>query len=253
MNQDHRPTKNLRTPTEIFNKIKDLALSKKTHPLVVFDLDSTLFDVSPRLEKALIDIASDPEIVKSFPTVIPFFKNIKTHRQDWGFVDVLKRAGVDHDHLELFQTVRHLWIKKFFSNEYIHYDVPYEGSIQFVQKINKLSIPIIYLTGRDYKRMEHGSREVLKKWDFPLDDQTSRLVMKPEQSMDDGLFKKDWIGNQLMESQSSLFLFENEPVNINLVSKHFPNVEIVFFDSTHSRQETTNDEVATLTHYLMEE
>lgn len=246
-------SRNIRKPIEIFNKIKDLAIDKGTHPLVVFDLDSTLFDVAPRLEKSLIDIASEPIIKEMFPNVIPFFKNIKTQRQDWGFIEVLMRAGVDHDHHQLFKTVRQLWVEKFFTNEYIHYDVPYEGSVAFVQKVASLNVPIVYLTGRDYKRMEQGSRDVLRKWNFPLDDINSRLVMKPDKSMDDALFKRDWIQEHLDATKRSLFLFENEPVNINLVAKHFPTVELVFFDSTHSRKEAAADEIATLINYLMEE
>ena len=245
-------TKN-RKANEIYNKIKHLALVEKTNPLIIFDLDSTLFDVAPRLEKVLTDIALEPVMTEKFPSVVPHFKNIKTERRDWGFVEVLQRAGVEHDNLDLFKTVRGLWIEKFFSNEYIHYDVPYQGSVDFVRKIEKLDIPIVYLTGRDVKRMERGSREVLMKWDFPLDDKMSRLILKPERSMDDALFKRDWIHDHMINSQSPVFLFENEPVNINLIAKELPQVELVFFDSTHSRKETPPEEVFTLVHYLMED
>ncbi|MBL7542285.1 MAG: HAD family hydrolase [Bdellovibrionaceae bacterium] len=242
-----------RKAIEIFNKIKDLALTKKTHSVVVFDLDSTLFDVAPRLEKVLIDVADEPIIKEKFPNVIPYFKNIKTQRNDWGFVDVLKRAGVSPDHHDLFKTVRTLWAEKFFSNEYIHHDVPYQGSVEFVKKIDQLQIPIVYLTGRDVKRMELGSRDVLKKWDFPLDDQSSRLVLKPERSMDDALFKRDWLHSYMTDHKTSVFLFENEPVNINLVAKELPTVELVFFDSTHSRMEAPPEEIFTLVHYLLDD
>lgn len=238
---------------EIYNKIEHLALVKKSNPLIIFDLDSTLFDVAPRLEKVLTDIALEPVMMEKFPSVVPHFKNIRTERRDWGFVEVLHRAGVEHDNLDLFKTVRQLWIEKFFSNEYIHYDVPYQGSVDFVRKIEKLNIPIVYLTGRDIKRMERGSREVLLKWDFPLDDKMSRLVLKPEPSMDDALFKRDWIHDHMINFQSPVFLFENEPVNINLIAKELPQVELVFFDSTHSRKETPPEEVFTLVHYLMED
>lgn len=253
MNQYPNAMKTPRNASEIFNKIKYLATIEKSNPLIVFDLDSTLFDVAPRLEKVLIDIALEPAVQEKFPSVIPYFKNIKTQRKDWGFVEVLQRAGVEHDNLDLFKTVRHLWIQKFFSNEYIHYDVPYQGSVDFVQKIGKLNIPIVYLTGRDVKRMERGSREVLQKWKFPLDDKKSRLVLKPDREMDDALFKRDWIHRYLSDNNTPVFLFENEPVNINLIAKELPQVELVFFDSTHSRQETPPEEIFTLVHYLMED
>tara|TARA_B110001454_G_C12723326_1_gene436705 strand:- start:71352 stop:72113 length:762 start_codon:yes stop_codon:yes gene_type:complete len=253
MNPSQKGTTKNHKPSDIFNKIKHLAVDKKADPLIVFDLDSTLFDVAPRLEKVLTDIALEPVMQEKFPSVIPHFKNIKTERRDWGFVEVLQRAGVEHDNLDLFKTVRQLWVEKFFSNEYIHYDVPYQGSVEFVQKIEKLNIPIVYLTGRDVKRMERGSREVLLKWNFPLDDKMSQLVLKPERSMDDALFKRDWIHSYMSTSKSPVFLFENEPVNINLIAKELPDVELVFFDSTHSRKETPPEEVFTLVHYLMED
>ena len=253
MDNQNRPLRNVRKPIEILNRIKDLALHKGTHPLVVFDLDSTLFDVSTRLEKVLIDIGLEPRLQETFPNVVPHFKNIKTKRKDWGFVEVLKRAGVDHNHYDLFHLVRELWIEKFFSNNYIHYDVPYEGSVEFVQKVDELKVTIVYLTGRDYHRMEIGSRDVLKKWKFPLDDKRSKLIMKPERSMDDALFKRDWVQDHITSTNTSLFLFENEPVNINLIAKDFPEVELVFFDSTHSRKENAADEIATLVHYLLED
>ncbi|MBL7554470.1 MAG: HAD family hydrolase [Bdellovibrionaceae bacterium] len=242
-----------RKASEIYNKIKDLSLVQKANPLIIFDLDSTLFDVAPRLEKVLTDIGLEPVIQEKFPNVVPHFKNIKTERRDWGFLEVLHRAGVEHDNLDLFKTVRQLWIEKFFSNEYIHYDVPYQGSVDFVRKVEKLNVPIVYLTGRDVKRMERGSREVLLKWDFPLDDKMTQLVLKPDREMDDALFKRDWIHEYISKNKTPVFLFENEPVNINLVAKELPEVELVFFDSTHSRKETPPEEVFTLVHYLLED
>lgn len=244
------PSKNSRSPKEIYNKISKLD-PKDT--LVIFDLDSTLFDVSPRLEKVLIDIANEPEITEKFPDVIPHFKNIKAERHDWGFVEVLKRAGVDHDHHQLFRTVKSLWAQKFFSNDYIHYDVPYEGAVSFVQKIYSLGVRLAYLTGRDVFRMERGSRDVLKKWGFPVDTQNAELVLKPQKGLDDALFKKEWIENQIKTGYSSVFLFENEPVNINLIAQTLPLVELVFFLSTHSGKQLPPNEIDTLIHYLLEE
>lgn len=52
--------------------------------LVVFDLDSTLFDVNPRLDQILLDFAADSEFKKRFPTQVDMLNNIKTLRGDWG-------------------------------------------------------------------------------------------------------------------------------------------------------------------------
>lgn len=46
---------------EILRKIHSQVLTLKERSLLVFDLDSTLFDVSPRLERILIDYAEIEE------------------------------------------------------------------------------------------------------------------------------------------------------------------------------------------------
>jgi hypothetical protein len=246
------PKKTLK-PNQILLQIKELVRQFPQKPLVVFDLDSTLFDVFPRLEKALIDISLTSEFMQRFPEVNSYFRNIKTLRNDWGFIKVLRRAGVDHDHFELFEYVREAWIKRFFSNEYIHYDVPYEGASFFVNQLHKMEIPIVYLTGRDVARMEKGSREVLLKWDFPLNDTNAKLVLKPFKEMDDAQFKCDWFKSLDINDYSKIFLFENEPVNINLIQNVLPEIEMVFFDSTHSGKEPPPSEINTIVNYLLDE
>lgn len=244
--------KTILKPNQILLQIKELVSQSPQKPLVVFDLDSTLFDVSPRLEKTLIDISLTPEFMQRFPEVNSYFRNIKTLRNDWGFIKVLRRAGVDHDHYELFDYIREAWIQKFFSNEYIHFDVPYEGASFFVNQLHKMEIPIAYLTGRDVARMEKGSREVLLKWDFPLNDSTAKLVLKPFKEMDDAQFKCDWFKSLNFSEYSKVYLFENEPVNINLIKKEIPEVEMVFFDSTHSGKEPPPSEILTIVNYLLD-
>ncbi|WP_374031064.1 hypothetical protein [Bdellovibrio bacteriovorus] len=51
---------------QILVNIQDLTKQGKTS-LAVFDLDSTLFDVSPRLERILLDFAASPLNQKKIP------------------------------------------------------------------------------------------------------------------------------------------------------------------------------------------
>ena len=103
---------------QILVNIQDLSNQGKTS-LVVFDLDSTLFDVSPRLEKILLDFAASPLNQKRFPEQVALLKNIKTLRSDWGIVGALTRAGLDGHHQDFQDAVRAYWQKSFFSNHYL--------------------------------------------------------------------------------------------------------------------------------------
>lgn len=233
---------------EILTSLRNLQAEGKKS-LIVFDLDSTLFDVSPRIERVLLDFASEPSHQSRFPEHVPIIKTVKTHRRDWGIRGTLKRAGLDGHHPELQECVRQYWVTHFFSNEYLHFDIPYDGSVEFVKKVHGFGAEIIYLTGRDVERMGSGSIEVLKKWEFPLDQQ-AQLVLKPHRSLDDGLFKRDWFLDLPLASYEKIWLFENEPVNVNLIRQHLPQVEMVFMDSTHSGKEQAPDDIPMILHFL---
>jgi hypothetical protein len=218
--------------------------------LVVFDLDSTLFDVSPRLEKILLDFADEPENKKRFPEQVKLFKNIKTHRADWGIMNALKRAGLDDAHPEFQIAVKDYWHERFFSNHYLQYDLPYDGAIEFVQTLHGLNVDIAYLTGRDVARMSPGTEQILEKWQFPLDAK-AQLVLKPHKSMDDAEFKTDWFVDAQKKNYQHIWFFENEPVNIHALQKKCPAVEIIFFESTHAGKAHPPEDIPKIINFLM--
>lgn len=217
---------------QILGDIRSIT-SQGQKSLVVFDLDSTLFDVSPRLERILLDFASFPVNQRRFPEQVSLLKKIKVLRQDWGIVGALTRVGLDDKHPEFQAAVRDYWQKNFFSNHYLHFDDIYEGALDFVQEVDKAGAEISYLTGRDVERMGPGSVEVLKNWEFPLHEK-AQLVLKPHRSMDDAQFKTDYFIEADKKGYAKIYFFENEPVNLVHLQQFCPHVEMIFFDSTHA-------------------
>ena len=206
-----------------------IKLAHNNRNICVFDLDSTLFNVSPRTQKILHEFAD---------LYHQDLKSVEIEASDWGLKEPLIRHGYSlEQHSHIHQGLRDFWVERFFSNDYIHYDVPYAGAINFVQKISSDSKNnIYYLTGRDVHRMEKGTYEVLKKWGFPTPENSVQL--KPHRSMEDHLFKRDWILDlQNKNPESTIYLFENEPVNINFIANTIQNIQIVFLNTTHSRKE----------------
>jgi hypothetical protein len=221
--------------------------------LAVFDLDSTLFDVSPRLTKILHDYADDPLHQKQFPESTRILRTLSTKRSDWGIKQAVIRAGLDKHHPEFHDSLRAYWRAHFFSDEYLQYDVPYEGAVDFVTRLAREGSEIVYLTGRDIARMGKGSREILLKWKFPLDESHSRLILKPEKGMDDAEFKSDWFRDQPLSNYDIVWFFENEPVNIDKVRADHPQVKIVFFASTHSGRAEPPGDLPHIFHFLLSE
>lgn len=218
--------------------------------LVVFDLDSTLFDVSPRLEKILMEFAEVPEHRRLFPEQVARFDRIKTLRSDWGIQGALIRAGLDGHHPDFQAAVKDFWQERFFNSRYLPYDLPYDGAVPYVQAIARSGADIAYLTGRDVARMGTGSEQVLRDWNFPLQDGKAELVLKPHRDMNDALFKKEWFDRALGSGYERIWFFENEPVNIHLIRAECPAVEVVFMDSTHAGKAEPPRDLATIMDYL---
>lgn len=212
---------------EILNISREYA-AQNLRILAVFDLDSTLFNVSTRTQKILQEYA---ELYK-----IDRLKQVEVRMEDWGIKEALLRAGYSLEaDLELLKSVRDFWSERFFSSEYLHYDVPYPGAISFVQELAETGCEISYLTGRDDRRMRRGTVEVLRKWGFPYAEEN--LFLKPERAQDDELYKNEWFTRLDHTSYKKILFFENEPVNVNAIVGSCPEVEIIFLDTTHARKQ----------------
>ena len=220
--------------------------------LAVFDLDSTLFDVTPRIRKILHNFARDPDHIKKFPESCTALMEVEVLRTDWGIRDALIRAGLDGHHPEFQLTIKNYWKKHFFSNEYLEYDTLYDGAQEYVQALYEREVDIAYLTGRDVERMGVGTEKVMHKWKFPLHPVRAQLVLKPRQKMDDAKFKSNYFAAIPDGKYEIIWLFENEPANIHLVRKEHTHVEAVFFDSTHSGQHEAPVDLPTIMHYLLD-
>lgn len=224
---------------EILKISRDLS-AQNMRTLAVFDLDSTLFNVSTRTQKILSEFAELHSLEE--------LRNVEVRLEDWGIKEAVIRAGysIDKD-FELLKNLRDFWYERFFSNEYIHYDIPYLGAIEYVNELALTGCEINYLTGRDQQRMQKGTIEVLNKWGFPY--QPEKLFLKPDKKQDDGLYKTNWFLNLDQTKYEKIYFFENEPINVNAVQVACPEVEIIFLDTTHARKETVAEKLYRITHY----
>lgn len=202
--------------------------------LAVFDLDSTLFNVSTRTQKILHEFAEIHNLED--------LKNVEVLLTDWGVKEAVIRQGYHLEtHAEILEKLREFWFEKFFSNSYLHYDVPYPGAIEFVLELAEAGVDIMYLTGRDQARMGVGTKEVLLKWGFPVEDH--KLFLKPNRIMDDELYKKEWFENLDRSPYQKVYFYENEPVNVNAILEHCPDVDVIFLDTTHARKQTVTADI----------
>lgn len=206
------------------------AAKKGQHPVVVFDLDDTLFNARSRTFKILKDHVKQDIIRQKFPEETRKIENMKQDVVAYQMKDTLKTVGIQSE--EFTKGVNQFWSDKFFSNEYCAMDQVIAGAPEYVNKIHAAGGTVVYLTGRDKPRMEDCTIKSLRITGFPL-GKRAKLVLKPHKDMPDLQFKEEAFATV---NRDGLVVggFENEPANLNAMETAFPTAALVFLDTAHS-------------------
>jgi hypothetical protein len=218
----------------IIKRCDQLKQSGQPPLLAVFDLDSTLFDVSPRTMAIFQALANHPETKRRFPEESSQLSQLKPLPEDWGIKTTLQRSQI-RSTLDFFEAVRLFWVENFFSNRYLHFDRLYDGALEFVQQLSDAGATIKYLTGRDQERMWTGTLALIKSLQLPLANEATHLILKPHRSLEDARYKTDILQN-LSQRYPEIWFFENEPTSIIMVRKELPSIKVIFVDTVHSGQ-----------------
>lgn len=209
--------------------------SPNSRVAVIFDLDSTLFCVSPRTEAILRKLGSEDFFKSQFETAAETLRSIKVLPSDWGPRAVMQRLNPAGP-IELFHAVRDFWRKHFFSSGFLHHDEIYPLADEYVRHLLAAGAEIFYLTGRPDKSMREGTLKALEKWNFPLKSNL-HLLMKPDEQEADEHFKTTVLKKMAPEFDH-IWFFENEPLIIDEVRVAVPQIRIVYVDTVHSGKST---------------
>lgn len=213
-------------------------VSHRANSLVLLDLDSTLYEVGPRTLQILKEWAS--KSTSEFSDV----KKTVTERmtlQHIGYSvrDSFHAAGITVDDSEqAFESAKKFWSSRFFSNDYLKYDVAYPGASRFTQRLFELGANLIYLTGRDEPGMGIGTRENLVRDGFPWAEggDRTRLLLKKSTHLAD-LDHKVEAANSIKAMGNLVASFENEPKNLVALYEVLPDAMHVFVDTIYSDHE----------------
>ena len=116
-------TNDTNPPNSVLDEVLDqarLLMKQGKTPRFVFDLDSTLFCVSPRSELILKNFGKQAHIIDMYPEAAEKLQSIKSDPSDWGIKTMLNRHGVKET-LQFFEAVREYWIQHFFSSHHSFY------------------------------------------------------------------------------------------------------------------------------------
>ncbi len=217
----------------ITQTVKTVLACEKT-PVVLLDLDSTLYEVAPRshgiirewVEKSRSEVAAE---------LLQALDKLELEHVGYSLNDTLHALGLDIKDPKIIRTaalIKSYWWPRFFSNEYLPLDRPYPGSVEFATQLHKMGALLVYLTGRERAKMETGTLQNLKRDHFPLGDRTI-LWMKDDATLDDLTYKLEAARNVRQFGQL-VASFENEPRNLAGLAKLYPNAYHVFVETVCS-------------------
>ena len=211
-------------------------LAEKKLPVVVFDLDSTLFDVSRRSYEILREWLAHPES-KSFVETLKALHDLEPTDMKYSLQDVWDKKNVPYEaepYSKHFKLAKDYWRKRFFGNDYLKYDEPTQGAVAFVKRLYEMGVKIVYLTGRDVPLMAFGTYDQLKAHGLPIEVDRTRLILKPKRQMDDLDFKTQ-AAQTIMGWGEVVATFENEPKNLVAMASVFgPKTMNVFIQTVSS-------------------
>ena len=195
-------------------------------PVVVFDLDATLYDNRPRTLQVLMEYAE--EVRDDFPDVAAALATLDARHIKYLLSDTLRGCALTHH--EVVRDVTSYWRDRFFSDEDLRYDVPLEGAPEFVRACHEAGAIIVYMTGRDISGMLLGTMSSLRDSGFPLAVAGVECVLKFDATMPDEAFKRTALPS-LLRLGDVIAFFDNEPANCNVALQIFPDSTGVLLDT----------------------
>jgi hypothetical protein len=217
--------RNERHPLDQVLDAVDQAVRSGTLPVLVFDLDDTLFSTAPRDLRIIHEFAADQAAAyRDFARVA---SKLSIHDLGWSAVDSLRAAGLPADDASIGPFTDY-WKATFFTDAYAALDLPNRGAAAFVNRCHEAGAMVVYLTGRCLSRrgltpgMEQGTARALTTRGFPFWTGRCQLVLKQDAAQADVDFKREALTGVRALGGQVLATFDNEPANAHMFNTSLP-------------------------------
>jgi hypothetical protein len=227
------------------DKILTRAAKAKKSGLLVFDLDSTVFDNRPRQARIVREFGAKKGLAKL------------TGCQPWHFTSgwdlrgATVACGMTADESEaLYPELKAFWAERFFTSKYCVDDVEIVGAPRYLHALDRSKARVIYVTGR-HEAMRKGTEACLERCGMPMPSSGGhvRLFMKPTLKESDDDYKRE-THEHLKDMGTVLAAFDNEPMHINDYAVKFEKAIPVHLATDHSGREVTlNERCVSIPHF----
>lgn len=205
-----------------------VATRRAERPVLIFDLDGTLYDNRPRTLRIAHAFAAS--LGEGYARDAQIILGLSAQQLMYRLDDTLRAHGVSE---EVVKLAARRWFERFFTDAACADDVPVRGAVRFVRTCYDLGATIVYLTGRDVPNMLVGTVRTLRDDGFPIGVPRIELVLKPRFEDDDTTFKVSVL-DAMNELGAVVATFENEPGNANMFHGRWPAATAVLLETLHA-------------------
>jgi len=212
-------------PHRVLTRLQQPRADGQPTPVVIFDLDSTLIDTSPRHHAILQAFVAERE-----PSLRQVVDGMAAERIGWSAEPLLSARGAAPDVVSRFHA---FWAERFFTGPWCLHDEAAPGAVTFVRRVVELGALAYYLTARPSPTMGAQTVQRLQQLGFPVLRGRCPLHMKPAVAMSDARFKR----SALREAASLgevVATFENEPGHANALREAYPEAHHYLVGDVHS-------------------
>ena len=195
--------------------------------LLVFDLDSTVFDNRPRQSRILREYGTARGLAALAACETEHWNS------GWDLKAAMLACGLSAAEADKHYTdAKHYWGERFFTSEYCVDDVEVPGAPQYLDAAVKTGAQVVYVTGR-HEEMRAGSVKCMEKCKMPVPGGKVALVMKPTLRESDDIYKLQ-AHAQLAKMGTVIAAFDNEPTHANDYAKQFKEATVIHLATDHS-------------------
>lgn len=219
-------------PAEITNLLlrrAEQALAAGREPLVVLDLDGTLYNNIPRTLRIIQEFAHQHAL--RYPGFVSAVDRLASASVRYSVAETVRELGVSNG--ELLEALLAFWRQRFFTDEYVVHDLPTPGAPQFVRQLHASCVVPTYLTGRDAPNMLVGTIRALQRDGFPVGTVDTKVILKENFETPDEPYKQSVV-DHLQRSGEVVAVFDNEPGICNMFKRAFPEAIVVWLDTSHA-------------------
>ena len=218
---------------QVLSTIKETVAENKL-PIVIFDLDDTLFSTASRNLRIIHEFAADN--IDQFPKFAKVASSLALADMGWDPEDALVKAGLEKD--PSLKAFKEYWHATYFTDAYVALDLPLPGAVDYVNHCYESGGLIFYLTGRRVSGkglttgMEMGTSRALTTRGFPFWEGRCELTLKVDWEQKDETFKDHALARVRSLQGRVVATFDNEPKNAKMFLENYPDAQNFWLNTT---------------------